>query len=65
MFYVVYVEGKIRETIDKTGKPNKYGKPKYFKTRGEAEMWTLKRVYTGMTHHYEIIEINNITESKG
>ena len=56
MYYIVQISGKVREVIDKTGKPNKYGEPKLFKTREAAEMWTLKRVYTGMTHRYEIMK---------
>lgn len=56
MFYIVEIDGKVRNTIDKSGKPNKYGEPKLFNTREDAEAWTLKRVYIGMSHHYEIKE---------
>lgn len=56
MYYIVQISGIVREIIDKTGKPNKYGEPKLFETREAAEMWTLKRVYKGMTHRYEIMK---------
>ena len=48
MYYIVEVDGKLRQIIDTKGKANKYGDAKLFKTRKEAEAWTLK--------HYEIKE---------
>ena len=54
MFYVVEIDGIIRSLIDTTGKANKYGKPKLFKTEKDAEAWIARRTYKGMTHKYEI-----------
>lgn len=56
MYYIVEVEGIIRSIIDKKGKANKYGEPKLFKTKKEADNWILKKSYKGMTHHYEVKE---------
>lgn len=54
MFYVVKIDGIVRNWIDTTGKANKYGKPKLFKTEKDAEAWIARRTYKGMTHKYEI-----------
>lgn len=56
VFRVVRVDGIIRECIDISGKPNKYGKPKIFATRAKAQEWIDKRSYFGMSWHYEIVE---------
>ena len=55
-YRVVCVDGPIRECIDISGKPNKYGKPKIFATREKAQEWIDKRSYLGMSWHYEIME---------
>ena len=55
-YYIVNVDTFIREIIDKSGKPNKYGEPKIFNTKEDAEKWISKRTYKGMTHHYEVKE---------
>lgn len=57
MFNIVEVYGGIGETIDIKGKANKYGTPKEFKTRKDAQAWIDKHTYTGMSHHYEIKEV--------
>lgn len=57
MFYIVEIDGKVRQIIDINGHPNKYGQAKLFKTRADAECWTLKHSYKGMTHRYEIKEV--------
>lgn len=57
MFCVVEVDGFIRSCIDEKGKPNKYGKPKLFKTKKEAEKWIERSSYPGMSWKYEIEEM--------
>ena len=56
MFHVCMVDRFVRSDIDVTGKPNKYGKPKDFKTKEEAEKWIKKHSYNGMSWKYEIYE---------
>ena len=56
MFRVCMVDGFLRSAIDDKGKPNKYGKPKDFKTKEEAEKWIKKHSYNGMSWKYEIYE---------
>ena len=56
MFHVRMVDGFIRSAIDIKGKPNKYGKPKDFNTKAEAEKWIKKHSYNGMSCKYEIYE---------
>lgn len=56
MFKVIEVDGFIRSHIDITGKPNKYGKPKMFKTRSDAALWIHNHSYIGMSFKYEIEE---------
>ena len=43
MFYIVEHDMKVHQIIDTTGKPNKYGKAKLFKTEGDALYWLAKR----------------------
>lgn len=50
------VDGFIRSAIDIKGKPNKYGKPKDFSTKEEAEKWIKKHSYNSMSYKYEIYE---------
>ena len=54
-FIIVEVDGWLRSAIDEKGKPNKYGKPKLFKTREDAEKWVERRSYPGMSWKYEIV----------
>ena len=54
MFHVCMVDGFVRSAIDVKGKPNKYGKPKDFETKEEAEKWIKKHSYNGMSWKYEI-----------
>ena len=56
MFHVCMVDGFLRSAIDDKGKPNKYGKPKDFKTKEEAKKWIKKHSYNGMSWKYEIYE---------
>ena len=56
MFHVCEVDGFIRSAIDVKGKPNKYGTPKEFKTKAEAEKWIKNHSYKGMSFKYEIYE---------
>lgn len=57
MYIIVEVDGFIRSAIDKTGKANKYGEPKLFKTKKDAQKWIDRRSYDGMSFHYEIKEV--------
>ena len=54
MYNVVKVFGDYREIIDNKGKPNRYGDPKLFKTRAEAQKWIDRKSYVGMSYSYEI-----------
>lgn len=54
MFCIIEIDGCIRSMIDTMGKANKYGKPKLFKTKRDAEAWISKRSYKGMSFKYEI-----------
>lgn len=55
MYYIVYcVGGWYRAIIDTSGQPNKYGKPKLFKTKKAAQEWINRKSYKGMTESYEI-----------
>jgi len=60
MWYIVYVDNSghgYQAIIDKTGKPNKYGEKKLFKTRKEAQSWIEKKSYWGMSYHYELKKV--------
>lgn len=54
IFHVRMVDGFFRAAIDVKGKPNKYGKPKDFETKEDAEKWIKKHSYNGMSWKYEI-----------
>ena len=56
-YYIVKVDGKIRQAIDKTGVANRYGEPKLFKTKKDAQKWIDRKTYAYMSHHYEIKEV--------
>ena len=56
MFHVCMIDGFLRSAIDVKGKPNKYGKPKDFKTKEDAEKWIKEKSYNGMSWKYEIYE---------
>ena len=60
MWYIVYVDPAghgYRAIIDKTGKPNKYGEKKLFKTKKEAQQWIDRKSYFGMPHYYELKKV--------
>jgi hypothetical protein len=50
------VDGFIRNCIDVHNKANKYGTPKEFNTKKDAEKWIEIHSYKGMSFHYEIIK---------
>lgn len=56
-YYIVEIDGRIHSAIDVENKPNKYGKPKIFKTEEDARRWIAKRSYKGMTVKYDIMEV--------
>lgn len=57
MFHVIKVDGWIRACICTDNKADKYGKPKEFKTRKDAQKWIDKYSYKGMSFKYEISEV--------
>lgn len=57
MYKIIEVDNGIRSQIDTKGKPNKYGDPKLFKSKKDAQKWIDRRTYKGMTWHYEIQEV--------
>ena len=59
MYRIVKVDGAIRQSIDKTGAPNRYGEPKLFKTKKDAQKWIDKKSYPLMSFYYEIKETEN------
>jgi hypothetical protein len=56
-YYIVEIDGRIHSAIDVENKPNKYGKPKIFKTLEDAKRWIEKRSYKGMSVKYDIMEV--------
>ena len=58
MYHICMVDGIFRALIDVKGKPNQYGIPKVFETKGAAESWIKKNSYKGMSWKYEIREVN-------
>lgn len=57
MFKIVYVDGIYRAAIDIRNRINKYGEPRKWKTRDEAQHWIDRHSYKGMSFHYEIEEV--------
>jgi len=57
MFLVVEVDGIMRAYICKNNKPDKYGIPKNFETKKDAQSWIDRHSYKGMSLKYEIVEI--------
>ena len=57
MFKIIYVDGIYRASIDKKNTINKYGEPRLWKTREEAEHWIERHSYKGMSFRYEIKEV--------
>ena len=49
------VDRSVRTSIDVKGKPNKYGTPKDFKTKADAELYIKKHSYNGMSWKYEFM----------
>lgn len=57
MYNVIEIDGIIRTCICKNNKADKYGEPKEFKTKADAEKWIKKHSYKGMSFRYEIKEV--------
>ena len=57
-YRVVEVDGIIRACVCKNNKADKYGTPKDFKTKEDAQNWIDCRSYKGMSFKYEIVEVN-------
>lgn len=60
MYKVVKVKGWVRQQICTDGKPDKYGDPKLFRTRREAQKWVSEKSYKGMSFRYEIHRIEDV-----
>lgn len=58
MYKVVKVEGWVRQQICTDGKPDKYGDPKLFRTRREAQKWASENSYKGMSFRYEVHRVD-------
>lgn len=60
MWFVVHYDCdrpvETRQIIDETGVPNRYGKPKLFKTKKDAKAWVERKSYWGMTSRYVIMK---------
>ena len=56
MYHVVEIDGFIHSAINEKGKPDKYTKPKDFKTKKDAQKWIDKHSYPGMSERYEIYQ---------
>ena len=54
MYYVVEIDGKLRQTINRNGKPNKYEPAKLFSSLEAAEKWVEKRLSPYIPIKYEI-----------
>lgn len=54
MYRIVYIDRAYQAYICTNGKEDKYGTPKEFKTRKDAEKWIEKHSYKGMSFRYEI-----------
>lgn len=59
MYKIICIDGKIRQTVDKHGKANKYGKPKLLSTYKQAKQWVDKHSYPGMSFRYVINEVSD------
>ena len=57
VYRVVEIEGPIRTYICKNNKADKYDIPKNFKNTKDAEKWIEKHIYKGMSHRYEVVEV--------
>lgn len=57
MYEVIEVDGIIRTAICKNNKADKYGEPKLFNTKKDAQKWIDRHSYIGMSWKYEIEEV--------
>ena len=56
MYKIIFVDGIYRASISKQNRVDKYGEPRLWKTKEEAEHWIERHSYKGMSFHYEIKE---------
>lgn len=59
MYYVIEIDGKSRQTINRNGKPCKYDKAKLFSTLEAAEKWVEKRWSPYIPIKYEICKASD------
>lgn len=56
-YIVVEIDGFIHTQICENGRPSKYGNPKKFDTKEDAQKWIDRKSYKGMSWRYEISPI--------
>lgn len=54
MYYIIEIDGKSRQTINRNGKPCKYDAPKLFSSLEAAGSWVNKRLSPYIPIKYEI-----------
>ena len=54
MYYIIEIDGKSRQTINRNGKACKYDPAKLFSTLEAAEKWVEKRISPHIPIKYEI-----------
>lgn len=64
-YIILEVDNGIRTPISVTNKPDRYGVPRLFGTKKAAQNWINKRIYKGMSYHYEIIESAQLVTKAG
>ena len=57
IYRIVEIDGIIRACVCKNNKADKYGTPKNFETKKDAQNWIDRHSYKGMSFKYEIVEI--------
>lgn len=62
MYYIIQVDGIFRTPISKSGRPERYEEPRYFKTLKGAKKWVERNTYKGMSWKYEIVRLEECTE---
>lgn len=56
MYNVIWINGFQRAPIDNNDCPNKFGKPKLFKTRKSAEKWISEHPALDVNIRYEVVK---------
>lgn len=59
MYYIIEIDGRSRQTINRNGKACKYDKAKLFSTLEAAEKWVEKRLSPNIPIKYEICKASD------